>query len=285
VITLMATTVTATNLFVCMGDLSNTVSSRLHKDRVAVVPLIDARFIDPDGDEEIDSVALVNGIVANYRDPAATGIGILDWEGKTFQCLQQCEAGDKRFIAAVNKYTTILRIAKATRPGVKWGVYYLPFTFYWQTELRKTANDKVLALLSQCDILLPSLYDYYPDSNIHQRNKEYHSDNMSVVLQIADKLRKPVYVFIWNRWHDSNADQGLHAIPVGEFKQHLDWITNTTYNGKKATGLIWFGADRYYQKQKPAAFGVNGTGAQISLDSTFFTYYDILKQQVNMKKR
>ncbi|WP_207495318.1 hypothetical protein [Aridibaculum aurantiacum] len=252
----------------------------LKKDNVSIVPLIDGRYIDPDGDEIVDSAALVDGITKSFPGVKAKGIGILDWEGKTFDQLKECPVGSVCFNAAIEKFLTVLRIAKATRPNVRWGFYYIPFTFYWQKDLREPVNNKLIKLLKQCDILLPSLYDFYPDRNIHQQNENYHKNNMEVVMKLAHQLKKPVYVFIWHRWHNSNAEEGLQAIPTEEFQQHLGWIVNSGYKGKKPNGVIWFSAEKYYYQQKPSAFKEVKGDVQDALDAVFKDYYTIIKTEV-----
>lgn len=241
------------NLVISMGDIPREqlkVAEENKTGDVHLAPLIDGRYIDPDRDELIDSLLLVSSIKSLYPDSGEGKIGILDWEGQTLQDLLYCDTLSSDFKIAIDKFNKLLRIAKDVKPKVRWGIYHLPFTSYWQIDSLKIYNSKILSLLDKCDILMPSLYSYYATGTKFTFNEKYFKLNTLHALEIAHLLKKEVYAFVWNRWHESNKTIGLKFIPEPEFASYITWILSQNYKDRKVSGLVWFGAEGYYYPSK-----------------------------------
>jgi hypothetical protein len=265
-----------------MPDVSGAALKEFKKDKVPFLALIDGRHIDPNGDGELDSAFLVESIQTLYPVHPQFDIGILDWEGQAFQDLQLCSTTDSCFQSAKGQFFRLLRIAKATRPKIKWGIYFLPFTYYWNRDSLLDRNKQIESLLAACDVLMPSLYDFYPDGTRFTDNEAYYKQNLRSVLAIGHRLKKPVYVFVWHRWHDSNPDKGLELIPIPEFKQHMRWITNAKYRSTKVKGLIWFSSDMYFYQVKPSLVPAKTATVQGFHDQTLLRYYQALRSVIRV---
>src|SRR5204863_325583 len=72
----------------------------------------------------------------------------------------------------------------------------------------------------------------------------YVKESVALALEMASG--KPVYPYMWPRFHNSNHVLGYHLIPEAEFKSHVAMIFKATYNGARAAGVVWWGADQYY---------------------------------------
>lgn len=116
--------------------------------------------------------------------------------------------GDSQVVAqSTAKYIQIAKWFHAISPTLKIGYYgNLPLRDYWRaikgTNDRKyrewqTENDRIKAIASAVDVLFPSLYTFYPDKNGWEKY---------AVAQIreARRFNKPIYVFLWPQYHDSN---------------------------------------------------------------------------------
>lgn len=264
-------------LYTCMPDVSGQALKIFKKDKVPFIALIDGRHIDPTNQQIIDTALLIQSIKTLYPLNKKFDIGILDWEGEAFKHLQECEATDTCFIQALAQFKQILQIAKRIRPNIKWGIYFLPFTYYWNRDSLLNRDSKIESLLSACDVLMPSLYDFYPDGTKFTDNESYFKQNLRRILAVGHRLKKPVYVFVWHRWHDSNPEKGLELIPIPEFKKHMRWVTNARYQSTKVKGLIWFSSDLYFYQIKPSVLkGNNNQSVTIIHDKTILRYYSAL---------
>ena len=110
---------------------------------------------------------------------------------------------------SLTKYTTVLEWFQAAAPGLFVGYYGAPpLRDYWRaikdasSQERRSwmlENDQIRALAGAVDVLFPSLYTFYPDQ---AGWKKY------AIAQIEEARRygngKPVYVFLWPQYHDSN---------------------------------------------------------------------------------
>ena len=74
---------------------------------------------------------------------------------------------------------------------------------------------------------------------------EVNKDCVKMALRYAEG--KPVYPYIWARWHDSNAEWGYKLIHELEFKEHVKSCFQTSWNGDRADGIVWWGGDFYYR--------------------------------------
>lgn len=141
----------------------------------------------------------------------------------------------------ITKLLTILQWSKQAAPNVKFGFYGVPpIQEYWGPASGPTsekgkawlnASAKLAPLADKVDVIFPSLYTFYTDQD------QWESFAINQIQQ-AKKYNKPVYVFLWPQYHDSNFLLGTKYIPRSYWKRQLQ----VAY--KYADGLvIWGGWD------------------------------------------
>jgi len=139
------------------------------------------------------------------------------------------------------KYMTVLEWFRKAAPGLSVGYYGAPpLHEYWRAikdtsnEERRSwmeENDQVRSLAGAVDILFPSLYTFYPDQ----------AGWMKYAIAQIDEARrygtgKPVYVFLWPQYHESNRILGGHFLPADY------WLLELETAKKYADGIvIWDG--------------------------------------------
>lgn len=242
---------TVQRFYVCMDDLTPNSVVFLKEKSIPVTKIVYQNFIDPDHDNKLNLAIFQKRIQALFPKKSAQGMGVIDWEVKDFDRLP---GNSVKFGQLVSEYRKAIRAAKKLRPNVKWGFYGLPFRKYMSYNADwRGRNMKLIPILKDCDFIAPSLYFFFPDSVRAKDNQDYITNNVSLALQIGSQIKKPVYPFIWNRWHDSNKKYGLQLIPLQEFKKHVKHILSVDYNGEKVAGAIWWGADQFFYNQKAPA--------------------------------
>jgi len=150
----------------------------------------------------------------------------------------------------IEKYRRVIEWIKKDVPDLKIGLYgMLPIRDYWRA-IRKpdseeyrdwqSQNDLLRSLaFSSIDMILPSLYTFYPDRVGWVR---FAIANLSEARRYGSG--KPVYAFLWPQYHVSNKNIGLEYLPQDYWRLQLE----TAY--KYADGIvIWGGWDFKYNAQ------------------------------------
>lgn len=141
---------------------------------------------------------------------------------------------------SLTKYMTVLNWFRAAAPGLPVGYYGAPpVRDYWRaitdtsSQERKSwmaENDQLRALAYAVDILFPSLYTLYPD---HAGWRKY------AIAQIEEARRygggKPVYVFLWPQYHESNLTLG------GRYLEADYWLLELETAKEYADGIVIWG--------------------------------------------
>lgn len=137
-------------------------------------------------------------------------------------------AGDPTQVrASLSKYLTVLQWFKDAAPGLAVGYYGAPpLRDYWKSlkspmskEWSSFAkeNDQLRPLAGAVDIIFPSLYTFYTDRGGWVRY---------AYAQIAEARRnsngKPVYVFLWPQYHDSNPSLKGAFMPADFWRLQLE---------------------------------------------------------------
>jgi len=227
-------------LYLAMSQVGPQVDSFMRANNLHIAQLVNASKIDPGNQMIVNEDVLKAEVMRLFPDPNATGMGILDYEGKAFDILTSKLPGDSTYDAALKKFIRAVQVAKETRPKVKWSVYAIPFRNYWN--MNKDWESRCLGtvpLLKVCDFITPSLYTFYPDSVAKGGEQTYVHGNIQMALKIGSLTNRPVYPFIWHRLPK------LDLIPKKEFLGHVQRICDENYNGRKINGLIWYGEDVY----------------------------------------
>lgn len=148
-------------------------------------------------------------------------------------------ANAKKVTSSMNKMIHIIKRSKKTNPSVKYGYYgCIPLRDYWspvhkkqgEMEAWKKANDYLKPLVDSVDVLCPSLYAFYPDRAAWVT---YAKANIAEAKRIAKG--KPIYAFLWPKYHSSNKKDGKKFIEGDFWKLQLETIYNSGIDGI----IIW----------------------------------------------
>jgi hypothetical protein len=152
---------------------------------------------------------------------------------------------------SLSKYMTVLQWFKEAAPGLAVGYYGAPPIYdYWKSLKSPTSkewasfakeNDQLRPLANAVDIIFPSLYTYYTDRGGWVRY---------AYAQITEARRnsngKPVYVFLWPQYHDSNPSLAWAHLPADYWrlqlqmaKQYADGIVIWGGWGKNNRPVKW----------------------------------------------
>jgi len=262
-------------VYICMSDISPDLKQQLQGLGYSFITLFD--MYTP----TLDEAAFRARIAKVFPDSAGAGIGVLDWEGSAFSKIRTGDPNSEDYKEALTRYTKAILIAKSMRPNMKWGYYALPFIN--RQKDYQAWNTAIAPLLQQCDVFMPSLYQYYPASSKKgDSESSYIKQNLTECLRLAAQYKKMVIPFIWHRLYPDNKEKGLALVSLTEFENRVKNISSTTYQGKGVDGLIWWGSDTYYFKQGNA----NMNREISSRVANFKTYHDslILKYGNGIKK-
>lgn len=128
---------------------------------------------------------------------------------------------------SLEKYMTVLQWFKEAAPGLAVGFYGAPpLRDYWRS-IRPPAskewqsfsgdNDRLRPLAEAVDVLFPSLYTFYTDQGGWVR---------FAYGQIKEARRhgggKPVFVFLWPQYHDSNRALAGTYLPADYWRLELE---------------------------------------------------------------
>ena len=140
----------------------------------------------------------------------------------------------------LDKYLSVLKQAKAFAPEVKIGFYGMPpVSDYWRAidakpehrrEDWRRENDAIQALADLQGAFYPSLYTFYADQ---KGWVEYAEAQIAEARRLAGN--KPVYVFLWPQYHDSNKLLGCRFI-AADF-----WRLQLATASRLADGVIIWG--------------------------------------------
>ena len=239
-------------LYHCMGDLTGNEKKIMANLSIQHTMVFDGRYIDPKNTGRIDSLELTKAIESYFPNKDDKGFAVLDLEDENYRALRLTPGSKVETKFAVNEFIRMVRIAKNSRPNIKWAIYNVPYnTYYDKTDEWKNQDRHLDILFRSVDVFAPSLYDFYPDTTFFADDKTYFNDNLQMTLRLAVKYNKEVIPFIWHRWHDSNQKVGLQLIPKNEFMDNLHYILSAQYQEKKVSGIIWFGAQSYFHHIKP----------------------------------
>lgn len=231
-------------IYLCMGDVTSTVSSFRKTNDIGAVKLIGGGDISSGNILVINRGTLGRAIRSAFPDSLMQGIGVLDWEGKELGILRRQSADDPQFKDAMQKMLSVLSFAQQMRPNVSWGFYGLPVREFWKRNNDwKESGNRLLPLLQKQDALFPSVYLLYNSKVVNSiLSRGYTKDNVGQALAIGAQVNKPVLPFVYHRYPD------FSLVPLDVFRQQAEDILSTDVNGKRVSGIIWWGADNYYYK-------------------------------------
>jgi hypothetical protein len=136
----------------------------------------------------------------------------------------------------IAKLTQVIELARSALPSAHLGFYgLLPGITYWPLMRHDAAfaewlqvNRDLEPLAGRVDAVYPSLYTFYDDV---EGWKSYARQTLAE----ARRFGKPVYVFLWPQFHDSNPQLRGHDLPR-EF-----WRAELQLCAELADGVVLWG--------------------------------------------
>lgn len=219
-------------------------------DIIKVQYVNDAQFLGK-APYTFDSKLLTLEIERAFPNPNIKGIAYIDIEGTYLDDIMNMGTQIESFQKSLKLYVDVIKFAKRLRPNVKWGYYYIPYTTYWnRTPDFYGKLKKIEPLIKECDVFFPSMYNFYEDKDLALENEKYVIENTKEMIKAGLYYKKPVHVFVWHRYHPSNDKFGMETLPDKVFLTHVERIASTSHQGKKVNGIVWWGADDYFFRQK-----------------------------------
>ena len=142
---------------------------------------------------------------------------------------------------SIRKYRSVLGSLKQLAPSLKLGLYGVLPTVEYHRALEDTGspkynswhaeNKKLFAISKDVEYTFPSVYTF----NLNQRNWEKYA-----IAQIreARMYGKPVYVFLWPQYHESNPILGKRYL------SYQYWILQLETAFKFADGIVIWGGHK-----------------------------------------
>lgn len=217
------------------------------------VPIIYENDISPEANGILNVDLFTSRIRSLFPDSLQSGICVLNWEAPVIERLINNDRKSKVYVDQCNEMIKALKIAKQLRPKIKWGYYGLNIQAYYTRSSEWKYNSRAFdPVLKQADILFPSMYKFYPYSYT-SRDFEYNYayENILINLQIGQEFSKPVYPFIWPRFHDADTTVGLKSIPDNEWSDHIEFLSKAKFKNKKIDGLVMWTMDVYFIRVSP----------------------------------
>lgn len=167
----------------------------------------------------------------------STGIAVLDVEHWPL-------AGDSAVVQeSIRKYETLIEWFKEDAPSVKVGYYGVaPMQNYWDViqpidspkySAWQKSNDRVASIARLADVLFPSVYTFYEDQDGWSK---YAARQIQEARRYAGG--KPVYIFLWQQYHDSNRRLRGTYLPPGYWRRELETAQ------KYADGVVIWGGNK-----------------------------------------
>jgi hypothetical protein len=213
----------------------------------------DVQFLDPKTKFAFNQKLLDQELVRAYPNPQEEGLAYIDLEAPYLDFLMNSDINSSDYKQSKKLFLDVLSYVKKSRPNVKWGFYYVPFTTYWgRTDSFYNKDNRISEIIKNSDVLFPSIYIFYNKVNFILENKSYLEENTAEIIKIGQKYNKKVYPLIMSRYHPSNESLGYETIGETDFRFYLSTIRDTKYNGKTVDGIMLWNADGYSNRiQEP----------------------------------
>lgn len=206
-----------------------------------------------DRDLNLDKAKFKAEVDKQIPDTKMSGYAALDVEAESVLILlKEKKVSANEYNRILNNHIGMIRYAKSLRPNVKWSFYGYNLTSYPYVTKGHENNVTVgtYPLLKELDFFAPSMYlhDKKTPENI-DRIKTFVSSNLTLSLKLGKKFNKPVYPFVWNRYHNVESENTL--ITPNDFQWYVDQLLNFSFEKTKVGGVIFWNAESYiYQTNK-----------------------------------
>lgn len=212
--------------------------------------------IDPKKRGTIDFELAVSSVEKMFPSKTDTGLLSVNLEGVLYNRLKNNPLGSGEAEHSIEQYRLLVSKIKDARPNIRVGIYGFPFTFYYDSQRKVNADNKLDRILELCDYISPSLYTPYPVKETgKERHSEFLMENLKYSLETGSRLNKPVIPFVWHIVHPSNKKYGGEVLSTEEMTANIELIANFTHQGNRAASVIWWessdaGLQSYFERTK-----------------------------------
>lgn len=213
------------------NDRVSNIFKETEKYRILVNYTID-RNNDNEIDEENVKKFLLNGFTLSENT-----LLIINWEGKLFDNYIYYARDHKKFKEAESKFLRLVFFIRKFRPHLTLGFYGIPFRNYNPKIKNIEEYEKFGTLISNLDVLAPSMYIPHSDDNyIYQRDT-----GIILLNNLSEKYKKDVIPLVWNTYYPDRTGKKKFIKP-SVFKSELKYIYNS-YKGNRLRGFILWEPD------------------------------------------
>lgn len=221
--------------------------------------LMTTNVIDPDGDEQFNEDAVERYLNNYFPSKDARGLCVIDWEKKKYMDLKK-DVKSNDFKLAEQHFIELIKFVKSKRPNVQVGFYGVPFRVFTNRYPDYGRKDKFTKLLSECDVITPSLYSKFTDEEIgKEKNTLYLENNIKNGIEYSNLLKKPLYFFVWEVVQDNQKDRRL--MPIEEFRRQIETVEKKQVSNNLIKGVI------YWTPYNPETFYRNITMPTTNLET------------------
>jgi|GEM_PF-2066181 len=232
--------------YTCISGTSQEMRDYLREKNIKRAVLVGGHFIEKDHEFTVNKDNIDAFLDKAVSDRESDAMIVLDFEGqKMTDLLKTSDEAEADRI--VDHYIGVFKYFKKQRPNATIGYYGYPFRDYWhRNEQWKKKNDRLIPLFAVVDALFPSIYDFYADDIDVKKASDlaYVRENVEETLRLAEG--KPVYPFLWHRYHSSNKKRAKDLIDFQEFEDHVAAVANASYDGHQAKGVVWWSSERFF---------------------------------------
>lgn len=205
------------------------------------IKLLGGYMIDPSKKNTVNLESVLVHLEKLYPNPDDDGVLCVNLENKLYHNIRNLPPFDSEFTRSIGKFNELITFIRSHRPNLKIGIYGIPFRTYYASQNKWNEKNKHDVLLSNVDIIFPSLYILFPDKQIGVKsNLNYFKQNLDTALSYGDRLGKPVVPFIWYMINPGNRKYGGELLSISEMERYLGFILSYSSYGQTIDGFVWW---------------------------------------------
>lgn len=259
-----------TKIFVVENQLKD-FNNLSNKYDLGSIKIIGASMIDPGQKGIIDYPTLERYLGIIIPDKNDSSILCIDIENKIYHNLKEARSS----VSSVKEFIKIIDFIKEKRPFIKLGFYGLPFTVYYDAQLKINRKEILNEVLSKVDVIFPSLYVQYPkEEKGIKSNFSYFKVNLDNALFFSKKYDKKIMPFFWFLVHPSNKRYGYAILPKAEVNEYLKYIVDYLKEHDSFSGIVIWNSNTPFRLKEEKYDLVPDEELNYSVDKLFKNYID-----------
>jgi hypothetical protein len=222
------------------------------------IKLLGGYMIDPAKKGVINLESVSGHLERLYPDPNTMGILCINLENSLYKNIKNYSSTNAEFKYSVAEFNKLLKYIRSQRPNLKIGIYGIPYRTYYASQKKWNKGNKLDELLSNTDVIFPSLYILFPDKqNGSESNREYLKQNLDTAFEYGSRLGKPVLPFIWYMVNPGNKKYGGELLSLAEMERYLQFIYSYSNFNQRVDGVVWWeSSDSSFHKYAKVSSGL-----------------------------